>query len=164
MKKKQLITMLGAMTLALVLGAAPLTQSVLAAGSTGVMSQSAVVDALKDSDIIDVTRRGSVTIHKYDLTAAEAAGDYTAGSVRATGETNAEVEKKLADYAVSGVQFSCLRVGNVETHSVNNGTETAVELVYEIPEKLAGILGLTKADSIDMTSAKEAKPCQNTGV
>ncbi len=164
MKKKQLITMLGAMTLALVLGAAPLTQSVLAAGSTGMMSQSAVVDALKDSDIIDVTRRGSVTIHKYDLTAAEAAGDYTAGSVRATGETNAEVEKKLADYAVSGVQFSCLRVGNVETHSVNNGTETAVELVYEIPEKLAGILGLTKADSIDMTSAKEAKPCQNTGV
>ena len=164
MKKKQLLTMLGAMTLALILGAAPLTQSVLAAGNTGMESQSAVMDALRDNDIIDVTKRGSVTIHKYDLTAAEAAGDFTAGSVRATGEMNTEIEKKLADYAVSGVQFSCLRVGNVETHSVNDGTKTAVELVYEIPEKLAEILELTKADSINMTSAAEAEPCQNTGV
>ena len=164
MKKKQLITMLGAMTLALVLGAAPLTQPILAAGSTGGVSRSAVMDALKDNDIIDVTKRGSVTIHKYDLTAAEAAGDFKAGSVRATGEKNAEVEKKLADYAVSGVQFSCLRVGNVETHSVNNGTKTEIEIVYEIPEKLAGILGLTEKDKIDMTSAVESKPCRNTGV
>ena len=164
MKKRQLVTMLGAMTMALVFGAMPLTQSVLAAGSTGVMSQSAAMKALADSDIIDVTKRGSVTIHKYDLTAAEAAGDYSAGSVRATGETNEEIEKKLADYALAGVQFSCLRVGNVETHSVNNGTDTSIELVYEIPEKLADILKLKKADSVAMTSEKEARACQNTGV
>lgn len=156
--------MLGAMTLALVLGAAPMTASVLAAEKVAGISQSAVMDALRDSDIIDVTKRGSVTIHKYDLTAAEAAGDYTAGSVRATGESNAELEHRLADYAVSGVQFSCLRVGNAETHSINEGTDTSVELVYEIPEELAEILKLTKADSIDMTSAKEAVPCHNTGV
>ena len=61
------------------------------------------------------------------------------------------------------MQFSYLRVGNVETHSVNNGTDTEIKLVYEIPEKLVSILGLSKADVVDMTSEKEAHPCHNKG-
>ena len=41
---------------------------------------------------------------------------------------------------------------------------TSLELVYEIPEKLAEILGLQQADAVDMSKAEEAYPCQNAGV
>ena len=78
------------------------------------------------------------------MTAAQAAGDYSEDMYVATGEKDTVAEQKLADYAMEGVQFSCLRVGNIETHSVQKGTETSVELIYEIPEKLADILKLMK--------------------
>ena len=156
--------MFGAMTLALVLGTAPMVQNVAAAGLSVSVSQKAHQNALEHADIIDSLKKGSVTIRKYDMTAAQAAGDYSADAYKATGEKDTEAESKLADYAMEGVQFSCLRVGNIETHSVVKGTKTSVELVYEIPEKLAAILGLQKADAVDMTKAEEAYPCHNTGV
>ena len=80
-------------------------------------------------------------------TAAQAAGDYSEDMYVATGEKDTVAEQKLADYAMEGVQFSCLRVGNIETHSVQKGTETSVELIYEIPEKLADILKLMKENA-----------------
>lgn len=39
-----------------------------------------------------------------------------------TGEADSRVKSALKDYAIEGVQFSYLRVGNVETHSVQEGT------------------------------------------
>lgn len=148
------------------LGIAPATAgiSAYAANSTVSTNNTATKNDLANADIIDESRTGSITIKKYDITAAEAAGDYKAGTDKATGEQNSKAEAALADYAIEGVQFSYLRVGNVETHSVNNGTHTEIELVYEIPEKLAGILKLNKSDAVDMTSAKEAHPCHNKGV
>ena len=59
---------------------------------------------------------------------------------------------------MEGVQFSCLRVGNIETHSVQKGTETSVELIYEIPEKLADILKLLKENAVDMSKQGEHIP------
>ena len=97
-------------------------------------------------------------------TAAQAAGDYSEDMYVATGEKDTVAEQKLADYAMEGVQFSCLRVGNIETHSVQKGTETSVELIYEIPEKLADILKLMKENAVDMSKQGEAYPCHNTGV
>lgn len=164
MKKKQLMIMLGAMTFALILGTAPMVQNVAAAGLPVSVSRNAHQNALDHNDIIDSLRKGSVTIRKYDMTAAQAAGDYATDAYKATGEKDADVETRLADYAVEGVQFSCLRVGNIETHSVRKGTVTSLELVYEIPEKLAEILGLQQADAVDMSKAEEAYPCQNAGV
>ena len=79
----------------------------------------------------------------------------------------ADVEKMAyydAPVSMEGVQFSCLRVGNIETHSVQKGTETSVELIYEIPEKLADILNLMKENAVDMSKQGEAYPCHNTGV
>ena len=148
MKKKQLTIMLGAMTLALLLGTAPVVQNVAAAGLPVSISQKAKQDALEHADIIDSLKKGSVAIRKYDMTAAQAAGDYSEDMYVATGEKDTVAEQKLADYAMEGVQFSCLRVGNIETHSVQKGTETSVELIYEIPEKLADILNLMKENAV----------------
>lgn len=166
MKKKEVLLRLGAMAMIAALGIAPVTSgiSAMAATSTVSTNNTATKNDLTNADIIDESKTGSITIKKYDLTAAEAAGDYKAGTYKATGEQDSRVENALSDYAIEGVQFSYLRVGNVETHSVNNGTDTEIKLVYEIPEKLASILGLSKADVVDMTSEKEAHPCHNKGV
>ena len=69
MKKKQLTIMLGAMTLALLLGTAPVVQNVAAAGLPVSISQKAKQDALEHADIIDSLKKGSVAIRKYDMTA-----------------------------------------------------------------------------------------------
>lgn len=164
MKKKQLTVMLGALTLATVLGIAPVSLNVSAAGLPTAVSQKAYQNDLKHSDIIDNLKKGSVTLRKYDMTAAQAAGDYSVNDYQATGEKNPDAESKLSDYAIEGVQFSCLRVGSIETHSIWNGTQTTVELVYEIPEKLADILKLDHATAVDMTKKTEAYPCHNAGV
>ena len=39
-----------------------------------------------------------------------------------------------------------------------------MELIYEIPEKLADILKLMKENAVDMSKEGEAYPCHNTGV
>lgn len=64
MKKKQLTIMLGAMTLALLLGTAPVVQNVAAAGLPVSISQKAKQDALEHADIID-------SLKKMDLLLSE---------------------------------------------------------------------------------------------
>lgn len=67
-------------------------------------------------DVIDTSKTASLTIHKYDITAATQAGVNVDDQI-STGKQNSEVEKKLADYAIKGVEFSYLRVGDVDTLS-----------------------------------------------
>ncbi len=131
---------------------------------------------LADSDIIDYSKTGSLTIHKYDITAAEAAHEYEEGTRIANGQKDSTLEETMKDYAVEGVQFTYLRVGNIETYSNTHDGATDVEVVYEIPEKLVGILGLSKETSIDhtttanktkaynMTATGVAEKCTNKGV
>lgn len=47
---------------------------------------------------------------------------------------------------------------------VHSDATSLVELVYEIPGRLAEILGLKAEDAIDMTTSDEAYPCQNQDV
>ena len=155
---------MGVVAVAGLLALAPVSSTVYAATSAVTTNNTATKNDLLNADIIDESKTGSISIYKYDITAAEAAGEYKAGTYKATGEADSRVESALKDYAIEGVQFSYLRVGNVETHSVQEGTGTTIELVYEIPTDLAKILGLTGKDNIDMTSTKEANPCHNTGV
>ena len=152
----------GAVAMSLALGLTPV--AAMAADSTLGTNNTATTNDLNNADIIDTSKTGSLTIYKYDITAAEAAGDYVEGTYVANGEADSRVEEAMADYGVEGVQFSYLRVGNVETHSINNGTESYIELVYEIPTELADIIGLTAGEAVDMTTANESQPCDNTGV
>lgn len=138
-------------------------------------NNTATAKDLADNDIIDYSKKGSLTIHKYDITAAEAAGAYTEGTRKANGEKDKSLEDTMKDYAMAGVQFTYLRVGNIEMYSNTHDGATDVEVVYEIPEKLADILGLSKETSIkhdgenktkayDMNAKGVAEKCTNKGV
>lgn len=107
-------------------------------------------------------KKGSLSIYKYDMTAAEAAGAYTEGEHTATGEADDTLQQKMAPYAVEGVEFTYLRCGDIETYSYDGGK--TVKVVYEIPEDLRGLLQLGTADAVDMKDPKNANPCEHTGV
>ena len=106
---------MGVVAVAGLLALAPVSSTVYAATSAVTTNNTATKNDLLNADIIDESKTGSISIYKYDLTAAEAAGDYKAGTYKATGEGDSRVESALKDYAIEGVQFSYLRVGNVET-------------------------------------------------
>lgn len=139
--------------------------AVLAASSSDAENNTALKNDLLHADIIDQDRTGSVTIHKYDITAAEAAGDYTQGQYKATGEKDTRVETALEDYAIQGVQFTYLKVGDIEQYIRNSSVEgSEICLVYEIPDELRKILKLETADALDLTEEGVTQPCTKTGV
>lgn len=115
------------------------------------------------SDIIDTARSASFTIHKYDMTAATDDGidvyQYTPN-----GKKNSDAEVTLKDYVIEGVEFTYLRLGDINTESVNGN----VSVLYDIPSELEGIIGLkdTRGDhkhtSDDLNKAMENTLSSNT--
>ncbi len=90
------------------------------------------------NDIIDTSRSASVTIHKYDMTAATNDGidiyQYTAN-----GKKDAAAESTLQDYVIEGVEFTYARIGDINTESVNGN----VKVLYDIPPALESALGIS---------------------
>lgn len=174
MSKKNFFTKAFAGTLATLMAVTPaVSVPVFAAPGTGQSSNNSatnntqVANDLENSDIIDYSKTGSLSIYKYDITAAEVAGDYTEGERFANGEKDAVVEEAMADYAIKGVQFTYLRVGNIETYSNTEGGSSQVNVVYEIPERLAEILTLDTGKfgpAYDMNAGGVAEKCTNKGV
>ena len=146
--------------------AAPVVTSlpVMAASSTNTNNNTADTKDLAHADVIDMSKTGSITVHKYDITSAEAAGAYTMGQYKATGQTDRRVENALSKYAIQGVQFTYLRLGNVEQYSNTTADGSQLKVVYEIPTALADILKLSEADATVMTGDGISTPCTNTGV
>lgn len=70
------------------------------------------------NDVIDTTRTASLTIHKYDMTAAKKGG-VNLDQFTSTGKQDVAAEEALKNYAIKGVEFSYLRVGDVEQQSEN---------------------------------------------
>ena len=70
----------------------------------------------------------------------------------------------LSKYAIQGVQFTYLRLGNVEQYSNTTADGSQLKVVYEIPTALADILKLSEADATVMTGDGISTPCDNTGV
>lgn len=100
------------------------------------------VNAENGKDIIDTAKATSLTIYKYDQTAAEKAGvDLT--QFTSDGEADAAAEAALADYALKGVEFTYLRVGSINTDSQDG----ALQLLYDIPDELEVDLGLNNANN-----------------
>ena len=138
-------------------------------------NNTAVNDALDNADIIDRSKTGSITIYKYDSTSAQRDGVWSANddgtvtivsngqsyTVESTGEANATAESALADYAIQGVEFSYVYLGDVETYSYTSGGNTDVNVVYEIDQDLADILSLDTADAYDMEAEGVAFPCDS---
>lgn len=62
---------------------------------------------------IDSGRKASLSLYKYDITAASADGAWDAASYVSTGVQDDAVTDKLAKYAIQGVEFSYLRVASI---------------------------------------------------
>lgn len=101
------------------------------------------------SDVIDTSKTGSITIHKYDITAAKQAGVNT-DQFTPTGKQDTAAEAALEKYAIKGVEFSYLRVGDVEQQSEGG----KVQMIYELPSALQQILGLASSDAAKTEGGK----------
>ena len=101
------------------------------------------------NDVIDTSKTGSLTIYKYDMTAAKQGGvnldDFTS-----TGKQDTTADAALEKYAIKGVEFSCLRVGDIEQQSENG----KIQMIYELPTALQQILGLSSSDAAKTEGSK----------
>ena len=90
-------------------------------------------------DIIDMTQKGSLTVYKYDLTAAEEDGiDTSEEKFANNGKEDEKVKEEFKNYVISGVEFTYLHLGNIHTEHKQN----EIQILYDIPEKLEKILGM----------------------
>lgn len=89
-------------------------------------------------DIIDTGRAASLTIYKYDLTAAQQAG-VNVSAYTADGEQDTAAEAALSSYALKGVEFTCLYVAAIETDTSDGN----IQVLYDLPDALESILGLS---------------------
>ena len=97
--------------------------------------------------IIDTTRTGSINIYKYDLTNAEKDGAWNSSYVSTGIRDENGVETILGNpervshlnangdaygYALKGVEFSAIKVGDIKLYSKSEDNKEHVELLYGI--------------------------------
>ena len=100
---------------------------------------------------IDYSRKGSLSLYKYDMTAAGEAGVWNTESYVSTGLQDSDVEQALTPYAVQGVEFRYLRVADITMFSDLVNGESINKVLYGVPgneQDMAWLtaLGLTAAD------------------
>lgn len=97
---------------------------------------------------IDSGRKASLSVYKYDITAASADGAWDAASCVSTGVQDDAVTDKLAKYAIQGVEFSYLRVASISTYSQRENGQYKVGVLYGFADDaVLQAIGLTKADA-----------------
>ena len=97
---------------------------------------------------IDSGRKASLSLYKYDITAASADGAWDAASYVSTGVQDDVVTDKLAKYAIQGVEFSYLRVASISTYSQRESGQYKVGVLYGFADDaVLQAIGLTKADA-----------------
>ena len=100
---------------------------------------------------IDFSKKGSISLYKYDMTTAAEDGAWNSDSYVSTGLSDSGVEQALNPYAVQGVEFSYLRVADISTFSdLVNGelNNTVLYGVRGTEQDMAWLtaLGLSAAD------------------
>lgn len=116
--------------------------------SACVLSPVAVFAGPKDT--IDESATGSVSLYKYDMTAAKADG-VDLNQFSANGKVDSDAESKLNRYRIGGVEFSYVKVADIENpreHGDDSG------LCYRLDDELVDILDIgyfhpVSADSDD---------------
>lgn len=98
-------------------------------------------------DTIDTTKTGSLTVHKYDITAATKAGvDTSVYNDDWKSDTKAETD--LQKYSIPGVVFSYLKVADIYTESKTTANGIGVRVLYGFNDtNLIGDLGLDIASA-----------------
>lgn len=97
---------------------------------------------------IDLGRKASLSVYKYDITAASADGVWDAASYVSTGVQDDAVTDKLAQYAIQGVEFTYLRVASISTYSQRESGQHKVGVLYGFADDaVLQAIGLGKADA-----------------
>ncbi len=97
---------------------------------------------------IDSGRKASLSLYKYDITAASADGAWDVTSYVSTGVQDDAVTDKLAQYAIQGVEFSYLRVASISTYGQRESGQYKVGVLYGFADDaVLQAIGLTKADA-----------------
>ena len=101
---------------------------------------------------IDPSKKASLNIYKYDITAASAEGAWDAESYVSTGLHDDAVVDKLAKYAIQGVEFTYLRVADIATSNelVDGQRQVGVLYGFDTSDRSNAVLstiGLTNADA-----------------
>lgn len=100
---------------------------------------------------IDFSRKGSLSLYKYDMTSAAEDGVWSTESYVSTGLQNSEAEQVLNPYAVQGVEFTYLRVADITMFSGIVNGESVNKVLYGVKgteQDMAWLtaLGLSAAD------------------
>lgn len=112
--------------------------------------------AASDDAVIDYAMQGSLTIYKYDFTAADEGGVNMSGFVT-NGTSNPSVESVMAPYAVEGVEFTILKVADIEQFTLPTGVQTLYSMDKTLSADLLTALGLTGGtDSVAEADALDA--------
>ncbi len=97
---------------------------------------------------IDLGRKASLSVYKYDITATSADGAWDAASYVSTGVQDDAVTGKLAKYAIQGVEFTYLRVASISTYSQRESGQYKVGVLYGFADDaVLQAIGLGKADA-----------------
>lgn len=97
---------------------------------------------------IDSGRKASLSLYKYDITAASADGAWDAASYVSTGVQDDAVSDKLAQYAIQGVEFTYLRVADIAMNNELVNGQRQVGVLYGFADDaVLQAIGLTAADA-----------------
>lgn len=83
---------------------------------------------------IDSGRKASLSLYKYDITAASEDGAWNTASYVSTGVQDDAVTDKLAQYAIQGVEFTYLRVADIAMNNELVDGQRQVGVLYGFAE------------------------------
>ena len=116
-----------------------------------VMALSLVTTAFAEPTI-DLSKKTSLSIYKYDITKASSDGVWDAESYVSTGLHDDAVIDKLSKYAIQGVEFTYLRVADIAMNNelVDGQRQVGVLYGFDSSERSNAVLsaiGMTGADA-----------------
>ena len=108
---------------------------------------------------IDTSKKASLSIYKYDITAASKDGVWDAESYVSTGLHDDTVIDKLSKYAIQGVEFTYLRVADIAMNSELVDGQRRVGVLYGFDSSdrsnaVLSAIGVTAADAHKSESGK----------
>lgn len=88
------------------------------------------VPASAEGATIDYSKAATLSIYKYDLTKAEADGAWDTGAHVSTGAYDHSVIDAMSGYALQGVEFTYLRVADIEAYIADENGEHNIITLY----------------------------------
>ena len=117
-----------------------------------IMALSLVTTAFAAEPTIDLAKKASLSIYKYDITKASEDGVWDAESYVSTGLHDDAVIDKLSKYAIQGVEFTYLKVADITMSNEVVDGQRHVGVLYgfdtsDRSNAVMSAIGLTAADA-----------------